>query len=200
MSSVSAQDRFKAELLTEISKLEADITQWDDSLPQFAKPLFPKRLLLQPDPVVTGMPNPFDVASSVPAPPQLFGLRKGRSAVAIGSRERSPDNITFKAPSTVLLPRMHRRVLDGYGMPALSKVTSKEDTKPQCVSNGPLALNGLPVPIPSTITIPIPSNAPVFNNLPGPSNPPDPSIPPTLKDRDDLTKLPTSLLYDGQSN
>ncbi|KAH3861285.1 hypothetical protein DPMN_024212 [Dreissena polymorpha] len=98
MSSVSAQDRFKAELLTEISKLEADITQWDDLLSQFAKPL------------VTGMPNPFDVASSVPAPPQLFGLPKGRSAVAIGSRERSSENITFEAPSTILLPRMRRRV------------------------------------------------------------------------------------------
>ncbi|KAH3880459.1 hypothetical protein DPMN_004373 [Dreissena polymorpha] len=43
MRSVTVQDRLKAELLAEISKLEADITQWDDFLPQFAKPLFTKR-------------------------------------------------------------------------------------------------------------------------------------------------------------
>ncbi|KAH3818426.1 hypothetical protein DPMN_120050 [Dreissena polymorpha] len=196
-----SQDRERAQLEAQISALGADVAQLDDLLPQFAKPLFPKRLLLQPNPVVTGMPNPSDFASSVSAPPQLFGLPKGRSAVAIGSRKRSPDNITFEAPSTVLfLPRMRRRVIDGYGMPALFNVTSKEYTKPHCVSNGPLAPNGLPVPIQSTITIPIPSNAPVFNNLPGPSNPHDPSLPTKQQDRDVLTKLPKSLLYDGQSN
>ncbi|KAH3808806.1 hypothetical protein DPMN_137165 [Dreissena polymorpha] len=155
MSSVSAQNRFKTELLTEISKLEADISQWDDFLCQLAKPMFPKRLLLQPDPVVvTGIPIPVNVESSVSAPPKLLGLTQGRGNGTTG---------------------FHR------------------------ASNGPLVPNALPVPFPSTITIPIPSNARVFNYLPGQSNSPDPSIPPTKKDRDVLTKLPKSLLYYGQS-
>ncbi|KAH3804638.1 hypothetical protein DPMN_132927 [Dreissena polymorpha] len=110
--------------------------------------MFPKRLLLQPDPVVvTGIPIPVNVESSVSAPPKLGNGTTG----------------------------FHR------------------------ASKGPLVPNALPVPFPSTITIPIPSNARVFNYLPGQSNSPDPSIPPTKKDRDVLTKLPKSLLYYGQS-
>ncbi|KAH3713912.1 hypothetical protein DPMN_073715 [Dreissena polymorpha] len=53
------QDQMKAELASQISDLETEITRWEefpgiwgDFLPQFAKPLFPKRLLFQPDPVV----------------------------------------------------------------------------------------------------------------------------------------------------
>ncbi|KAH3787897.1 hypothetical protein DPMN_166028 [Dreissena polymorpha] len=75
---IIAQIQQEAELLTEISKLEAGITQRDDLRPQFAKPLFPKRLLLQLDPVVvTDIPIPVNVASSVPAPPQLLGFPLG---------------------------------------------------------------------------------------------------------------------------
>ncbi|KAH3801818.1 hypothetical protein DPMN_155480 [Dreissena polymorpha] len=150
-----SQDHERAQLEAQLSALEADVAQWDDFLPQVAKPLLPKRLLLQLDNMMTSIPKPFNVASSVPAPPPLLGLPQSRDNGPTGS---------------------HR------------------------ASKGPLAPNGLPVPFPSTITIPIPSNASVFNNLPGPSNPPGPSIPPTQKDRDVLTKLPKSLLYDGQSN
>ncbi|KAH3702691.1 hypothetical protein DPMN_077717 [Dreissena polymorpha] len=99
-----------------------------------------------------------------------------------------------------MAPLARGRGVDCYNVPAAPQVNFNGPTESHRASKGPLAPNGLPVPIPSTITIPIPSNASVFNNLPVPSNYHDPSIPPTKKDRDVLTKLPKSLLYAGQSN
>ncbi|KAH3803150.1 hypothetical protein DPMN_156851 [Dreissena polymorpha] len=95
------QDQMKAVLASQISDLEADITRWEefpgiwsDFLPQFAKPLFPKGLLFQPDPlVVTGMPIPSDVASSVPAPPQSLGLPQMRA----GRQSSDLDEVAFVA-------------------------------------------------------------------------------------------------------
>ncbi|KAH3840695.1 hypothetical protein DPMN_114150 [Dreissena polymorpha] len=151
-----SQDRERAQLEAQISALEADVAQWDDFLPQIAKPLLPKRLLLQPDNMMTSIPKPFNVASSVPAPPPLLGLPQSRDNGPTGSHRASkgpPCPEWSTCPNSVYHHYSHN--------PAMHRF---------------------------------------FNYLPGPSNPPGPSIPPTQKDRDVLTKLPKSLLYDGQSN
>ncbi|KAH3851748.1 hypothetical protein DPMN_094233 [Dreissena polymorpha] len=80
---------------------------------------------------------------------------------------------------------MHRHALDGYGVHALSGVTSKEVTKPHHVSYVPPAMNSLPVPI----ILHVHSNLPVESSISVPNNPPVPSKPPV-----------PSLLYYGQSN
>ncbi|KAH3772653.1 hypothetical protein DPMN_173995 [Dreissena polymorpha] len=110
------QNQMTAELASQISDLEAEITRWEefpgiwsDFLPRFAKLLFPKRLLFQPDPVVvTGMPIPSDVASSVPAPPQSLGLPQMRAGRAIKRPRRSSlcRSVTSEASSKA--PSAHR--------------------------------------------------------------------------------------------
>ncbi|KAH3737215.1 hypothetical protein DPMN_043797 [Dreissena polymorpha] len=113
------QDQIKAELASQISDLEAEITRWEefpgiwsDFLPKFAKPLFPKRLLFQRDPVVvTGMQILSDVAPSVPAPPQSLGLpqmRAGRAYYNVPAqfRETSAEYLGhFRAPKSPPAPR-----------------------------------------------------------------------------------------------
>ncbi|KAH3834920.1 hypothetical protein DPMN_108253 [Dreissena polymorpha] len=129
------QDQMKAELASQISDLEADITRWEefpgiwsDFLTQFAKPLFLKRLLFQPDPVVvTGMPIPSDVASSVPAPPQSLGLLQMRAGREIKRPRQSSlcGSVTSEASS--MAPSAHSpwRAAD-YNVPAQFREMSAE--------------------------------------------------------------------------
>ncbi|KAH3725049.1 hypothetical protein DPMN_050878 [Dreissena polymorpha] len=129
------QDQMKAELASQISDLEADITRWEecpgiwsDFLPQFAKPLCPKRLLFQPDPVVvTGMPIPSDVASSVPAPPQWLGLPQMRAGRAIKRPRQSSLFRSVTSEASSMAPSAHSpwRATD-YNVPAQFRGTSAE--------------------------------------------------------------------------
>ncbi|KAH3722394.1 hypothetical protein DPMN_065352 [Dreissena polymorpha] len=285
------KDQMKAELASQISDLEADITRWvefpgiwSDFLPQFAKPLFPKRLLFQPDPVVvTGMPIPFDVASSVPAPPQSLGLSQMRAGRAIKRPRQSSLCRSVTSEASSMAPSAHSpwRAAD-YNVPAQFRETSAEylghfraprsppapimrpfpthinmsNSQPvvsgvslynnqpfasgvSLYNNQPVAggvslssnqpvVSGFSMPnnptvvnsVPVQSTLPVvgnliaASNLPILVNTIAPNNPtvalpnsipvqislPVPIIPTTQRDRDVLTKLPKSLLFDGCSN
>ncbi|KAH3815187.1 hypothetical protein DPMN_143709 [Dreissena polymorpha] len=129
------KDQMKAELASQISDLEADITRWEefpeiwsDFLPQFAKLLFPKRLLFQPDPVVvTGMPIPSVVVSSVPAPPQSLGLPQMRAGRAIKRPRQSSLCRSVTSEASAMSPSAHNpwRAAD-YNVPAQLRETSAE--------------------------------------------------------------------------
>ncbi|KAH3724700.1 hypothetical protein DPMN_050523 [Dreissena polymorpha] len=127
----------KDELVTEISGMEADVARrevlsgiWSDFFPQFAKVLFPKRLLLQPDPViVTDMPIPFDVASSVIATLKSLGLPLGRPGRELLSIPCSPVSVSLEASFTALLSGMYQSENDGHEVQAISSETPMESTQ-----------------------------------------------------------------------
>ncbi|KAH3824344.1 hypothetical protein DPMN_126179 [Dreissena polymorpha] len=129
------QDQINAELASQISDLEADIIRWEecpgiwsDFLPQFAKPLFPKRLLFQPDPVVvTGMPIPSDIASSVPAPPQSLGLPQMRAGREIKRPRQSSLCRSVTSEASSMAPSAHNPwCAADYNVPAQLRETSAE--------------------------------------------------------------------------
>ncbi|XP_052239462.1 uncharacterized protein LOC127850461 isoform X4 [Dreissena polymorpha] len=176
------QDQMKAELASQISDLEAEITRWEefpgiwsDFLPQFAKPLFPKRLLFQPDPVVvTGMPILSDVASSAPAPPQSLGLpqmRAGRADYNVPAqfRETSAEHLGhFRAPRSPPAPIM-RPCPTHFTMPSNQPVVSGVPL----YNNQPVASGvSLPSNQPVVSGVPLYNNQPVASGVSLPSNQP----------------------------
>ncbi|KAH3882503.1 hypothetical protein DPMN_006443 [Dreissena polymorpha] len=188
------QDQMKAELASQISDLEEDITRWEkfpgiwsDFLPQFAKPLFPKRLLFQPDPVVvTGMPIPSDVASSVPAPPQSLGLPQMRAGRAIKRPRQSSLCRLVTSEASSMAPTAHSpwRAVD-YNVPAQFREMSAEYLGHFRAPRSPPA----PImrPFPTHFTLPnnqpvvsgflLPNNLPVVSSVPVQSTLPVVGIP-----------------------
>ncbi|KAH3887594.1 hypothetical protein DPMN_011612 [Dreissena polymorpha] len=174
------QDQMKAELASQISDLEAEITRWEefpgiwsDFLPQFAKPLSPKRLLFQPDPVVvTGMPISSDVASSVPAPHQSLGLPQMRAGRAIKRPRQSSlcCSVTSEASSmapSANSPNSPWRATD-YNVPAQFRETSAENLGHFQAPRSPPA----PIMRPCPTHFTMPSNQPVTSGISLPSNQP----------------------------
>ncbi|KAH3865051.1 hypothetical protein DPMN_028089 [Dreissena polymorpha] len=212
--------REKAQLMAQITALEADLNA---SYERFKSQTTSSRSLnygRNPQ-EAKNLPRPesYVTLSQTPRISREFNLPPGRP-----DREPVHSPVTTlktETRSPITRPRLHLGVLSDDNEAFLHQLSllnaARALPSPPVTSTPatiyPPVVSGLVTNNPpATNNTPAPNNCPTISNPPAPniptvpavmtipSNPPGPSIPPTQKDRDVLTKLPKSLLYDGQSN
>ncbi|KAH3824849.1 hypothetical protein DPMN_126703 [Dreissena polymorpha] len=167
-----AQERIKAELASQISELEADITATlEQHQIQRGEPLAPRRLLTKRCPVVAGdIPTPFEnLTSRLPILPRSLAFPRMRPDRAIERpRRSSPCRSVVSEASSMALPVHNPWRTADHDMPTLFRETSVEYLGHFRAPRSPPA--SLMRPCPTHFTMP--SNQPVasgvsqYNNKP----------------------------------